>query len=157
MLIIYFVKLSILELKCNWTEPKAQTGLPFWHSHQGTDAVNTHTWFTCMVSWLPTVMPICSDGIMPTQVAQGNICWAVIGLGKYFSNWVGVDLLLGRPKRKRKQKEFSFFTLMDCFHFTFSKNTTIYKTFSWWFADSLIPVTPARNRKFKCILIFNIS
>lgn len=120
-------------VKCKWTEPKARTGLPFWHSHQGNDAVNTHTWFTCMVSWLPTVMPICSDGIMPTQVAQGNTCRAVIGLGKYFSNWVGVDLLLGRPKRKRKQKEFSFFILMDCFHLTFSKNTVIYKTCGRWF------------------------
>lgn len=51
----------------------------------GNPALNTHRWCTYMVYWLPTSMPICSDGMVPTHKLAGSLplvcrCQAMMGL-----------------------------------------------------------------------------
>lgn len=51
----------------------------------GNRALNTHRWCTYMVYWLPTSVPICSNGMMPTHKLAGSLplvcrCQAMMGL-----------------------------------------------------------------------------
>lgn len=51
----------------------------------GTRALNTLHWCTYMVYWLPTSMPICSHGLVPTHKLAGSLplvwrCQAMMGL-----------------------------------------------------------------------------
>lgn len=56
-----------------------------WTFSTGNLALNTHSWCTYMVYWLPTSMPICSDGMVPTHKFAGSLplvcrCQAMMGL-----------------------------------------------------------------------------
>lgn len=56
-----------------------------WTFSTGNLALNTHSWCTYMVYWLPTSMPICSHGIVPTHKFAGSLplvcrCQAMMGL-----------------------------------------------------------------------------
>lgn len=56
-----------------------------WTFSTGNLALNTHSWCTYMVYWLPTSMPICSNGMMPTHKFAGSLplvcrCQAMMGL-----------------------------------------------------------------------------
>lgn len=51
-------------------------------------------------SQLPGVTSICSDGILPTYVALGNLCQPAIGISMHSSNWVGVSSFWETPRRK---------------------------------------------------------
>lgn len=51
----------------------------------GNRALNTHRWCTYMVYWLPTSVPICSNGVVPTHKLAGSLplvcrCQAMMGL-----------------------------------------------------------------------------